>query len=113
MNKNDIRLLTCNNLYLNTIGFKAQSFWGRVQIKINKIQVFEERGKPSQSREESHWCAELTNMSRILLLMYTSKLPSFSPPLKNPDTFEEYENDRVSLISQRPNIINVSIPEYF
>ena len=35
-----------NILYLNTIGFKAQSLWGRVQIKFNKMKVFEERGKP-------------------------------------------------------------------
>ena len=41
-----------NILYLNTIGFKAQSLWGRVQIKLIKsnliklMQVFEERGKP-------------------------------------------------------------------
>ena len=40
-----------NILYLNTIGFKAQSLWGRVQIKLiksnfNQRQVFEERGKP-------------------------------------------------------------------
>ena len=38
-----------NILYLNTIGFKAQSLWGRVQIdqiKFNQMQVCEERGKP-------------------------------------------------------------------
>ena len=28
------------------IAFKAQSLWGRVQIKLIKSQVFEERGKP-------------------------------------------------------------------
>ena len=38
-------------LYLNTIGFKAQSLWGHVQIKFNQIkfnqiQDFKERGKP-------------------------------------------------------------------
>ena len=33
-------------LYLNTTGFKAQSFWGRVQIKFNQMQVFKERRKP-------------------------------------------------------------------
>ena len=32
-------------LYLNTTGFKAQSFWGCVQIKFNQMQVFEERRK--------------------------------------------------------------------
>ena len=45
-----------NILYLNTVGFKAQSLWGREQIKFNQMQVFEERGKPgktSQSREDN------------------------------------------------------------
>ena len=48
-------------LHLNTIGFKAQSLWGGVQIKLNQMQVFEERGKPEdlgknlseQRREEN------------------------------------------------------------
>ena len=32
-----------NILYLSTIGFKAQSLWGHVQIKFNEMQVFERR----------------------------------------------------------------------
>ena len=50
-----------NNLYLNTIGFKAQSFWGRVQIKLIKFNLIKcrflrrgedrsTRGKTSQTR---------------------------------------------------------------
>ena len=48
-----------NILYLNTIGFKAQSLWGRVQIKLIKCRFLRRgenqstRGKTSQSREEN------------------------------------------------------------
>ena len=52
-----------NILYLNSIGFKAQSLWGRVQIKLIKSNLikcrFEKReenrstrGKTSQSRDK-------------------------------------------------------------
>ena len=55
---------TNNILYLNTIGFKAQSLWGRVQIKLIKANLikcrFLRRGgnqsipeKTSQRREEN------------------------------------------------------------
>ena len=49
-----------NILDLNTIGFKAQSLWGRTN-QFNQIQVFEGRGKPeypgknpSEQRREKH-----------------------------------------------------------
>ena len=35
-----------NILFFNTIGFKARSLWGCVQIKFNEMQVYEGRGKP-------------------------------------------------------------------
>ena len=36
-----------NIVYLDTLSFKAQwSLWGHVQINLNQMQVFEERGKP-------------------------------------------------------------------
>ena len=59
-----LQLSNSNILYLNMIGFKAQSLRGRVQIKLiksnlMKMQVFERgenqstRGKTSQSRDEN------------------------------------------------------------
>ena len=39
-------------LLLKTIGVKAQSFWGRVQMKFNQMYVFEERGKPECPGED-------------------------------------------------------------
>ena len=49
-----------NILDLNTIGFKAQSLWGRVQINLIKYRFLRggenrsTRGKTPQSREEKN-----------------------------------------------------------
>ena len=60
----------CNNnnyiLYLNRVGFKAQSLWGRVQINFNQMQVFEERGKPEYlGKNLSEQRREPTNSTHI------------------------------------------------